>query len=147
MTEALEQARAERARTIASALARTAEHHRQSALLGGVVALVGCVLAFVAEEPAAKAVALGLGILFSVFTYRSMRVSQSFVDPTSSPVLRAIMRSPGDIGAVTLDAARSQVRIVCGDVSLVVRLDRETSGDALLEALSTHAPNAEITRS
>lgn len=141
-----DEARIARARVIAEALARTSEHHRKTAIYAGLVALVGCGLGFWAGEPAAKAVALAVAVLFAVSCYRSMRSSNAYVDPAASPVLKAIAGSPQDVSKIELDASRSLVSIHAGEHVLAVRVDDATQAEPLLEALAAHAPVAEITR-
>jgi hypothetical protein len=135
-----------RARLIAQALSRTAEHHRRSALLAGVIALGGCLLAFLAGRPAAKAVALALGVLFAVFCYRSTRSANLYIDPGASPVLAAITSAPEKIRSIVFDAARSVLTIGTEGAELEVRIDEHTEVEPLIAALKAHAPKAKISR-
>ncbi len=133
------------ARVIAAALARTADHHRRTALTAGVIALASCGLAFASERPAAKGVALALGILFAVFCYRGIRAANSYIDPMASPVLLAIAKAPQDLLSIVFDPELSLVRIRTQAATLDVRINDDTPLEPLLQALSRHAPNATVT--
>jgi hypothetical protein len=138
---------AARARVIATALARTAERHRKTALMAAVIALGGCALAALAGPTAAKAGALALAVLFFVFAYRALRAAARCLEPAGSPVLQAITQRPGDIARIHHDAGRATV--VVSDRSgnaLALHLDAATAASTLIDALAAHAPEATVER-
>lgn len=146
MSDAIDPAFVARARVIARAFARTAEHHRRTALIAGVIALGGCVLAFVAGRPSAKGAALFIAVVFAVFCYRATRTANAYIDPGASPVLSAITSAPAQIVSIVFESARSVVKIATEDACLEVRIDDATPAEPLLDALGDHAPDATVSR-
>lgn len=144
--EGIDPAHLTRARVIAQAFARTADHHRKTALFAGLIALAACGLAFVSGRPAAKAVALGIAVLFAVFCYRSIKSAHAYIDAGSSPVLAAIAKAPHLIVSIASKPADKIVRIATAEGLLDVRIDEATPLEPLLSALAEHAPTAHIMR-
>jgi len=157
------------AKVIATAIARAGVQYRRNGLASGVAALLGCGLTIYVDLAAQKAVSLAVTIVCAIYSYRSIRRANDYVDPSASPVLAALARDPREIASVSVKApSRSPLArlgaILMGDATdrIVVVKHRKGStlplpvagkGEeadaevtALLDAFEAVAPDAEIQR-
>lgn len=139
------------ARTIARALATASVYYKRTSLLAAVVALAAVVGTVLVEATVPKAAMLGVGVVFTVFAYRSLKASQRFVDPKASPVLVALTERPDSVAKIFVRHKEGQPGfVVIEDAEgsqLEVRVDPADVAErvpALLAALEARSPDAII---
>lgn len=138
--------------TIARALAQTSVYYKRSALLAGLVGLAAVSGALWVEQTWPKGGLIAVGLMFAVFCYRSLRASASYVDPTASPVLRAITQAPEQIAKVWVERGSGPCFVVLEDqrgARLPVRIEAHRVDEdvaPLLDALAARFPEAEVSR-
>ena len=138
------------ARTIATAVARTAVYYKRTALIAGVIGLAGVLGSLAIEDVAPKGAMLGVGALFGVFCFTSLRRTARYLDPDLSPALRTISHTPERVTAIVAEraAGKPSFVVVTDEAGDLLRIRVQDSADVapLLDALAERCPNASVER-